>query len=158
MDLAEIRGATFEVDGLKELEAQFKRIEKMPKKYLTKAAKLGSDGPLRVAKANAPIGKTGLLKKGLHRKMETPNKRNKSIYRIRWNPKYTKDYLKPTTGIYGGKTPFAYYPHSIEYGFKTAQGRIQGQYFVTKAIENTEKDSSQKIVKSLSDSIDELTK
>lgn len=156
--MAEIRGARFSVSGLQELQSQFERIGKMPKKYLTRAAKQGSDGPLKTAKADAPVGKTGLLKKGLHRKMETPNKRNKAVYRIKWNPNYTEQYLKPTTGAYGGKTPFAYYPHSVEYGFKSKNGRIQGQYFVTKAIEKTEKDSAQKIIDSLSDSIEELTR
>ena len=156
--MAEIRGARFSVSGLQELQSQFERIGKMPKKYLTRAAKQGSDGQLKTAKADAPVGKTGLLKKGLHRKMETPNKRNKAVYRIKWNPNYTEQYLKPTTGAYGGKTPFAYYPHSVEYGFKSKNGRIQGQYFVTKAIEKTEKDSAQKIIDSLSDSIEELTR
>lgn len=156
--MAEIRGATFRVEGLQELQAQFERIGKMPKKYLTKAAKVGSDGPLKEAKGSAPVGKTGLLKKGLQRKMETPNKRNKSVYRIRWSPNYTDQYLKPTTGAYGGKTPFAYYPHSVEYGFKTRGGGWkEGQYFVTKAIERTESSSMQKIVNSLSKSIEEIT-
>ena len=156
--MAEIRGATFRVEGLQELQAQFERIGKMPKKYLTKAAKVGSDGPLKEAKGSAPVGKTGLLKKGLQRKMETPNKRNKSVYRIRWSPNYTDQYLKPTTGAYGGKTPFAYYPHSVEYGFKSRGGRVQGQYFVTKAIERNQADSLQKIVDSLNESLDQLLK
>lgn len=161
MNLAEIRGASLlniKVEGLEQLQSQFEKIGKMPKKYLTKSAKVGSDAPLKDARSSAPVGETGLLKKGLHRKMETPNKRNKAVYRIRWNPKYTEQYLKPTTGIYDGKTPFAYYPHSVEYGFKSKHGRVQGQYFVTKAIERNQADSLQKIVDSLNDSIDQLLK
>lgn len=161
MNLAEIRGASLlniKVEGLEQLQSQFEKIGKMPKKYLTKSAKVGSDAPLKDARSSAPVGETGLLKKGLHRKMETPNKRNKAVYRIRWNPKYTEQYLKPTTGRYGGKTPFAYYPHSVEYGFKSRGGRVQGQYFVTKAIERNQADSLQKIVDSLNDSIDQLLK
>lgn len=159
--MAQIRGASkfdIEVKGLKELQAQFDRVGKIPKKYLTKAAKEGSNDPLRAVKAAAPVGKTGLLKKGLHRKMETPNKRNKAVYRIRWNSKFTEQYLKPTTGKYGGKTPFAYYPHSVEYGFKTANGRREGKYFVTKALRATTQESLQKVVNSLRDSIDTLLK
>jgi hypothetical protein len=163
--MAEIRGIgkfNVKIDGLNELQAQFERIGKMPKKHLTKAAKLGSDDPLKQARANAPVGKNtktrGLLKKGLQRKMETPNKRNKSVYRIRWNPKYTGDYLKETTGVYGGKVPYAYYPHSVEYGFKTKKGRTEGKYFVAKAINATTRESLQKIVDSLNDSIDTLTR
>jgi hypothetical protein len=161
--MAVVRGATqlgIKVEGLQELQAQFNKLGKMPKKHLTKASKAGSDGPLREAKGSAPTGETGLLKKGLQRKMETPNKRNKTVYRIRWNPNYTNNYLKPTTGAYGGKTPFAYYPHSVEYGFKGKYGRIETKHyhFVTKAIERTEAQSLKKIVNSLNDSIDQLTK
>ena len=32
-------------------------------------------------------------------------------------------FLKPTTGVYGGVTPFAYYPASVEYGFPTRSGK-----------------------------------
>lgn len=158
--MAFIRGASSQgiyVEGLEELQKQFERIGKMPKKYLTRAAKAGSDDPLKAAKTSAPRGKTGFLKKGLERKMETPNKRNKSVYRIRWSPKYTEQYLKPTTGKYGGKTPYAYYPHSVEYGYKAKHGHVAGQYFVAKAIERTQGSSLQKIVDSLGKSIDELT-
>ena len=78
--MAEIRGAlslNIRVEGLNELDAQFARIGKMPKKHLTRAARLGMADPLRQAKANAPIGKNtttrGTLKKSITKKMETPN-------------------------------------------------------------------------------------
>lgn len=158
--MAVVRGASSQgiyVVGLQELQSQFERIGKMPKKHLTKAAKAGSQGPLRAARANAPTGKTKMLKKGLHQKMETPNKRNKTVYRIRWNPKYTDDYRKPSSGAYGAvKTP-AYYPHSQEYGFKTKNGYVKGRYFITKAIERHQSSSLKKIVKSLNESITTLT-
>lgn len=154
--MAVVRGANFQIEGLNDLERQFRRIEKMPKKHLTKAAKLGSNEPLKDARATAPRGKSGLLKKGLHRKMETPNKRTKAVYRIRWNPKYADHYRKPTSGVYGGKTPNAFYPHSIEYGFKTAKGKTEGQYFVTKAVEKNEQDSLNKVVRSLTESIETI--
>lgn len=125
MNLAEIRGAlslNIRVEGLNELDAQFRRIGKMPKKHLSRAARLGMADPLRQAKANAPIGKNtttrGTLKKSITKKMETPNKRNKSVYRLIFSPKYTDVFLKKGgKGKFGGKDP-AYYPHSVEYGFK----------------------------------------
>jgi hypothetical protein len=156
--MAEIRGWSAEVIGLRELESQFSRIGKFPKKNLTKAAKEGMAGPLADAKASAPTGKTGNLKRSIKRKMETPNKRNKSVYRLIFSEKYTDSFLKDSSGIYGGKPPKAYYPHSVEYGFKTKNGYVRGKYFVTKAIQQNEGSSLQKVVNSLTKSIDDLTK
>lgn len=114
--------------------------------------------PLAQAKADAPVGKTGLLKKGLKRQLETPNKKKKSVYRLTWDKKFTAQYLKPTSGKYGGKTPNAYYPISVEYGFKTAKGRHGGQYFARDAVEKHEKESNQILVDSLWDSVKKLTR
>ena len=157
--MAEVRGATFEIKGLAEVQAQFERIGKMPKKYLTKAAREGIADPLKDAKASVPLGKTGNLRKSIKKKMETPNKRNKGVYRITYNANMTDLFLKPTTGTYGGVTPFAYYPASVEYGFPTRGGKkVPGQYNIKNAIERHEKSSTHKIVDSLSKSIEQLLK
>lgn len=160
--MARFRGATFEVEGLEELQAQLERIGKVPKKELTKAAKAASNITLKEARAKAPVGKNtktrGTLKKSISRKMETPNKRNKSVYRIQYSPKYTDTFLKPTTGVYGGKTPHAYYPASVEYGYKTKYGKTKGKFYMKKALEATEKSAGQTLVDSLTDSINKLTK
>jgi hypothetical protein len=161
--LAEIRGAStvkIRVEGLQELQAQFDRIGKMPKKHLTRAAKLGAKDPLRQAKANVKVGKytktRGSMRKSLQMKMETPNKRNKTVYRIRFNPKFTDVFLKKGgSGVYGGRDP-AYYPHSVEYGRKGKKGRVSGKYWIAKAIRQHQQSSMQKIVDSLRKSIDEL--
>lgn len=158
--MAQIRGAEFKVEGIAELEQQFARIGKMPKKYLNRAGKLGIADTLRDAKSSAPVGKNtktrGTLKKSITIKMETPNKRNKGIYRLRYNPKFTPIFRKPTTGKYGGWTPYAYYPASVEYGFPTKVGRVPGQYNMMKAIDRNSKASAKKVVDSLNDSITEL--
>jgi hypothetical protein len=159
--MAIVRGAlglNIRVSGLAELEAQFARIGKMPKKYLTKAAKAGMADPERQAKKDAPLGPTGNLKKSIKKKMETPNKRNKTIYRLRYDPKFTPDFLKPSSGAYGGKPPVAYYPASVEYGFKTKNGKVPGQFNMRDAIVQHQQSSLQKVVDSLNDSIDELTR
>lgn len=161
--MAEVRGArglNIRVDGLTELQSQFNRLGKMPKKYLTKAAKLGMADPERQAKANAPIGKgtktSGSLKKSIKKKMETPNKRNKSVYRLRYDPKFTPVFRKKSSGAYGGKPPEAYYPASVEYGFKTKNGKVAGQYNMARAIQQHQEGSLKKVVKSLGESLDEL--
>jgi hypothetical protein len=154
------RGPMFhaQVIGLEELESQFARIGNFPRKYLTKAAKAGMTGPLADARNTAPVGKTGILKRSIRFKRETPNKRNKAVYRIGYSAKFTDNFRKPTTGVYGGKTPYAYYPHSVEYGYKTKKGHVAGKFFMEKAVARNEHSSIQKVTKSLSDSIDDLTK
>jgi HK97 gp10 family phage protein len=160
--MAQFKGANFEVEGLAELQAQLEKVGKVPKKELTKAAKAASNISLKEVKASAPVGKNtktrGTLKKSISRKMETPNKRNKTVYRVQYNPKFTDVFLKPTTGAYGGETPNAYYPASVEYGYKAKRGKVQGKYFMEKALERVEKDAAKKLIESLSDSINNLTK
>jgi hypothetical protein len=156
--MAELRGASFKIIGLQELQSQFERVGKMPKKYLNKAAREGIADPLRDAKASAPVGKTGILKKSIKRTMETPNKRNKGVYRIAYDPKYSDVFQKPTTGVYGGKTPYAYYPSSVEYGYKTKFGKTKGQFNLMKAVARHEKSSTQKVVDSLNKSLTQLLK
>jgi hypothetical protein len=159
--LAEIRGArdlSIRVIGLEELQRQFDRLDKIPKKVLTKAAKAGVKKPLAQARATAPVGKgetAGTLKKGIKAKMETPNKKKKSVYRINWDAKYSNIFIKKAKKfprLYGGQHP-AYYPQSVEWGFKTAKGKTQGKYFVRAAIESNQQDSLQKIVDILNDEI-----
>lgn len=164
MNLAEIRGinqVNITVTGIPELQAEFERMGRMPKKYLTKAAKAGMADPERIAKASVPVSKglptSGTLKKSIKKKMETPNKRNKSVYRLRYDPKFTPIFAKPSSGVYGGTPPRAYYPSSVEYGFKTANGKVAGQYNIAKALQSCQASSLQKVVNSLRQSIDELT-
>lgn len=156
--MAIIRGFDVEIEGMLELEGQFERIGKMPKKYLTRSAKAGMKPIIADAKANAPVGKTGLLKKSLKQKMETPNKRSKSVYRLAYDSKYNDDFQKKTTGVYGGETPYAYYPNSVEFGYKTKKGRVEGQYAMNWAVHKNEKSSPQIVVDKLNEAIDDLTK
>jgi hypothetical protein len=161
--MAEIRGATklgVTIVGLPELQAQFERLGKMPKKYLTKAGREGIADSERMVRAMAPKGETGNLKKSIKKKMETPNKRNKGVYRLRYDPKFTDAFRKPTTGVYGGKVPYAYYPSSVEYGYLGEKGhvKVKTMHWADKALRSTERSSMQKTVNSLTQSIDTLLK
>ena len=161
--MAEIKSATkfgITIVGLPELQAQFERLGKMPKKYLNKAGREGIADSEKAAQAMAPKGKTGILKKSIKRKLETPNKRNKGVYRLQYNPKFTDHFRKPTTGVYGGRTPEAYYPASVEYGYlgKGGHVKVKTMHWADKALRSTERSSMQKTVNSLTDSIDTLLK
>lgn len=146
------------LEGLDQLEAQFALIGKPPKRILTKAAKAGMASTLAEAKRNAPVGETGMLKRGIHAIQETPNKRNKGVYRINWWSKYSEHYRKKIirAGIYGGKKNPAYYPQSIEWGFPTKHGEVAGKYFVKKAIEAHQAQALQTVINTLSSEIEKL--
>lgn len=148
------------VEGARELEDQLAGIGKLPKRILTKAAKAGMTPILNQARANAtPFTKSGMMKRGIKSITETPNKRNKAVYRINWWGKYSDFYKKKIkkVGIYGGKKNPAYYPQSIEWGFPNAKGMVNGKYFVRSAIEQHQEESAQKVIDTLSSEIDNLT-
>lgn len=155
--MAIVRGWNAEIEGLTELDRQFDRIGKMPKKYLTRSAKAGMKGPLADARANAPVGETGILKKSIKQTRETPNKRNKAVYRLAYSAKYNDHFQKKTTGVYGGETPYTYYPNSVEFGHKTKKGRVAGQYAMNWAVHKNEESSLKIVVNELNKAIDELT-
>lgn len=152
----EIDGIQISVEGLAELQAQFDSLGKIPTASLVKAAKAGLAAPLALSKATAPVGETGMLKRGIHAIRETPNKRKKAVYRVFWWAKYSDFYRKPTSGIYGGQTPNAYYPQSVEWGYPTAKGHKEGRYFVKNAIVATQSGSLQKIIDTLNSELDKL--
>ena len=153
------RDISITLEGLDQLEAQFELIGKPPKRVLTKAAKAGMAAPLAQARINAtPYSKSGMMKRGIHSLQETPNKRNKAVYRINWWAKYSDFYKKKikNAGVYGGKKNPAYYPQSVEWGFPTKHGKMAGKYFVRSAIEAHQAQSLQKVIDTLLSGIDEL--
>lgn len=147
------------VEGLEELQAQFDRMSKIPKTAMTKAAKAGMNPIVADAKAAAPVGKTGFLKRGVKAIQETPRKRNKSVYFINWWKKYSDEYRKPIerVGLYGGKNQTGYYPQSMEWGFKTKHGKKAGKYFVRDAIAKHQAESLNKVISVLTDELEKLT-
>ena len=92
--------------------------------------------------------------------METPNKRNKGVYRLTYNAKFTNEFQKETTGAYGGATPYAYYPSSVEYGYLGKHGhvKVKTMHWADKVLRRNESSSLKKVIDSLSESIDTLLK
>ncbi len=157
---AELPEINISVEGARELEDQLAGIGKLPKRILTKAAKAGMNPILQQARANAtPFTKSGMMKRGIKSITETPNKRNKAVYRINWWSKYSDFYKKKIkkAGIYGGKQNPAYYPQSVEWGFPNAKGKVKGKYFVRSAIEMHQEESAQLVIDTLSSEIEKLT-
>lgn len=153
------QGISITLEGLDELERQFELIGKPPKRILTKAAKAGMAGPLADARTNASAyTKSGAMKKGIKAITETPNRRNKAVYRINWWGKYSDIYKKKikNAGVYGGKKNPAYYPQSVEWGYPNKHGKVAGKYFVRAAIEKNQASSLQKVIDTLLNEIETL--
>lgn len=155
-----IRGYDGEIEGLDELIRQIGRVEKIPKRALSKAAREGMRKPLAQARKDAPK-KTGTLKKGIKSKLEKSSKRSrfKSIYQMVFDKTKTEIFRGrkiQRPGLYGANPPkeYGFYPVSMEYGYKAKEGYRPGKYFLKKAIEDNQADSIKKVVTVLTDEID----
>lgn len=156
------------IEGLEELTQQIENLGRnFPKPKIRKAVNQGMKIPLKQAKANASaLKQTGNLKKGLIKieepKFKTMKKKKKVVMRLVFDRGMNDIFQKPITpegkGTRGGKKDTAYYPVSVEYGYKVNKDgtKEEGKYFVRKAIEMTQSATQQKIVSSLAQSIDEI--
>jgi hypothetical protein len=146
------------IEGLAELERQFRRLEKFPKSKVGKAANAGMKEPLKDAKSHAPVD-MGVLKKGIIKiKEKSPRSKAKVVYRVVFDRGYNHAFQKPIKepGKFGGKKDTAYYPVSQEFGFKTANGYVPGFKFIQKALEENQTSSQKKIVEVLRKEVDKL--
>ena len=155
------------IEGLAELTHQLENLGKnFPKPKIRKAVNAGMKIPLRQAKANAPK-ESGSLKKGLMKieepKFKTMKKKKKVVMRLVFDRGMNSIFQKPITpegkGTRGGKKDTAYYPVSVEYGFKVNKDgtKEEGKYFVRQAIEMTQVETQNKVIESLLQTIDEIT-
>ena len=98
-----------------ELTQTLEKVDKLPKKLVTKAARKGALTVIRQTRAEAPR-KTGTLKKALYLKREkTRRSKIKAVYEVTFKPGTE---LSKTSK--SGKR--SYYPASQEYGFYTVAG------------------------------------
>lgn len=142
---------TFKLEGVKELEAAFRRLGNVPQSVLTKAVKKGATILLKSAKAKAPED-TGTLKKGLYLKAEKSKVKGKKVYQVTFNPAYNSYFVKISKA---GKR--AYYPASQEYGFKARNGRyIPGYSYLRKSMQENESRVAAKIIDELKKEVDKL--
>lgn len=86
-----------------------------------KAAQKGSNIVGRQTRAEAPVGKTGNLRKGFRKRKEKTSKKGKHVYYYALPREMNAVFQKPIKrpGLYGGKNQKGYYPFSVEYGFLT---------------------------------------
>lgn len=121
--------AKYKIEGMKELQAMFKKLEKVPQTVATKSARAGATIALRAARANAPVDE-GNLKSGMILKRERRVKPGKAVYDVMMDPAKNDVFVKTTAS---GKR--YYYPASQEYGFLTVDGGyIPGYRYLRKSI------------------------
>lgn len=162
------------IEGLEELIRQLDNLGKnFPKPKIRKAVNAGMKLPLKKAKELAPKD-SGSLKKGLKKieepKFKTMKKKKKVVMRLVFDRGMNDIFQKPIPdphaihpqgkGSRGGMKDTAYYPVSVEYGFKVNKNgtKAPGQYFVRQAIETTQVATQEKVIESLLQSIDDITR
>jgi hypothetical protein len=156
------------IEGLEELTRQLENLGKnFPKPKIRKAVNAGMRIPLKKAKELAPK-ESGGLKKGLIKieepKFKAMKKKKKVVMRLVFDRGMNSIFQKPITpegkGTRGGKKDTAYYPVSVEYGFKVNKDgtKEEGKYFVRDAIEMTSTATQEKVIESLLQSIDDITR
>lgn len=162
----------FEIEGMKELILAFEKLEKMPTKAVTTAARKGVLIAWATAKKGGWVDQTGYLRKGIIKKLEKSSKKGKKVYDVlmdsRMNDIFQKKAVhKQVLRMYKGynrkkKYPRLelkqyYYPSSIEYGFKTRSGSyVPGFHFLKESITDNKSKIEKTIVDVLSQEIDKL--
>lgn len=116
----------------KTLEALWQLPEKNGSAAVRNATAKGARVVRSATKLGLPQGRTGNLRRALEVHKEAQRKKGKAVYEIRYSPKFNDRLQKPIKqpGTYGGKSPHAYYPSSLEFGFLTAKGKTEGSHFL----------------------------
>ena len=105
------------VEGLDEAVEMIKKVGELPQKCVNKAAKKGIQIAKREAKSGGWVDQTGYLRKAIKEKAEKTKIKGKKVYDLMPDSSYNDVFVKTTK-----KGKRAYYPASVEYGFKTNNG------------------------------------
>lgn len=147
------------VEGVAELNRQFRQIGNLKQKHITKASRQGANIAVKYAKRRAPE-ETGALKQSVRLLGEKSKQKGKKVYRIVFDRGYNHVFQKPIKdpGRYGGKKPTGYYPISQEFGYRSARGFVPGFRFIRSSLEDNQTEIQSKIVKVLVKEIDKITR
>lgn len=115
-------GITFDYKDILKFKATCSLIgDKTADQAAKKAAQKGSNVVNKQVRIEAPVGKTGQLRKGFVKRKERSRLKGKHVYDYKLdrakNAIFQKPIIRP--GLYGGENPKGYYPFSVEYGFLT---------------------------------------
>lgn len=141
---------TFDIRGLRRLERDIRRLQRLPQTAVNRAARMGAGVAYRWAKKNAPID-LGNMRKGLVMKAEKRTKLGKKMYFISYN-KNMNDIFVKQYGPNGAKR--AYYPASQEWGFTVMGHYTPGYRTLRKSIDENADGIRQEVLKSLRKDVD----
>lgn len=161
---------TFTFQGIDQLIADMEKLGKVPQGAVNQAARAGAKIAFKAAKANAPVGKTGNLKKGIILKAEKRTVMGKKSFQVTFDPSMTAIYRRSTqdgTRRRGGMGANAnerikgdyYYPASQEWGFQHPEaGYIPGYKYLKKAIDENKDAIEKAVLERLGKAIDKALK
>lgn len=163
------------IEGLEELVEMLDTMEKIPQKCVNTSARKGA---MIIQKAVKPKLSTflhsasnehgnrskGNLKRGIVRKKEKAKRnQSKGVYDVVFDPSMTDVFRKDVKnkGKFGGKNPTAYYPASLEYGWKTGTGgssggHVEGYRFLKDTANEKEHEVLTEMTKVLAEEIDKI--
>lgn len=158
--------------GVDDLMKLLQRVEKTPAKVMTGAVKKAANIAKAEAKALAPKGKTGNLRRAIGIFAEK-RRVGKKVYQLAFNRNYSDIFARYKRGSYsnlyssrkGHKSTRVnkfvgkryYYPASQEYGFKLRNGgRKPGKFFMRKSSKENRFQLEQMIVDELANSLRSL--
>jgi HK97 gp10 family phage protein len=166
--MARNRYANSSIVGMRELEQTLKQLEKLPQKFVTKAARQGANVALKAAKAKAPVD-TGMLKKGLKLVGEKARTKGKKVYEVTFDRNMNDIFQKKSANLYRrtrgrGRHKITtmehkqyYYPASQEYGFMTrGGGYTPGYRYLRYAIDENKTEIENKMVQVMTNEIDKI--
>ena len=146
-----------------EVERAFRQLGKVPQAVAWKSAKAGMDVAYKDVKANAPQGKTKLLKRSLFIRKEKRSKLGKGTYFISFKKANNGDGFNGLVKLYGKPRldKRAYYPASLEWGWTRGKGtphqhKFPGRYYLKKAIDNNKAEIQKKTLETAGKEIDKL--
>lgn len=141
-----------EIEGMEELKQYIGQIEKLPQKIVTKSAKKGATISLKSAKGDAPY-LTGDLESGIKLVAEKTKTKGKKVYQVVFDRNFNDTFQKKSKD---GKI-IAYYPSSMEFGFKTRSGgQVSGLHFMRDSLVSNASVIESTIVDSMITEIDKL--
>lgn len=111
-----------DIKDLKEAKKTFDAMGKLPAKVVTAAARRGATATKKAVQSSSEIPvDTGTMRKALRTKREKSRYKGKKVYEVLFDPALNAVFQRPiqNPGEAGGRSPKAYYPASMEYGFLT---------------------------------------
>jgi hypothetical protein len=159
--------ATYKIEGMKELEKKIKKLEILPQRVVTKAAKRGMTIALKAAKQGRFKDKTGNLRKNIILMGEKLRKRGKKVYQVTIKGGDEANSLfqrKTSTGLVKDKKTgksrkgVYYYPASIEYGFYHVNSgkNIPGYRYLKEGMDNNAGGIKKEIIGTMTKEIDKV--